>query len=159
MEFISNLNGMEILFILILALIIFGPEKLPTIGAKLGEYSRVLRELTSQVMAQWRQEAEIDSATKEATSMAESLRESMEGVKGSVQPVEEAVSTAMNPNIKTVRSALKDSKSKNKTKPTPSDDSKSNREPEVLNKRVQELEQQLRDLKKELTQMEKEAEE
>jgi Sec-independent protein translocase protein TatA len=57
MEFISNFNGLELIFILILALLLFGPEKIPEIAARLGKWARSLRNFSRQFMASLSEEA------------------------------------------------------------------------------------------------------
>ncbi len=66
-----NLFGIgpgELLLILILALIVFGPRRLPEIGRSLGQMMRELREASEDITEQFRQEMEAPSDEREATS-------------------------------------------------------------------------------------------
>ena len=68
-----NLFGIgpgELLLILILALIVFGPRRLPEIGRNLGQMMRELREASEEITDQFRQEMEATSDELQATSEA-----------------------------------------------------------------------------------------
>lgn len=68
-----NLFGIgpgELLLILILALIVFGPRRLPEIGRSLGQMIRELRVASEDITDQFRQEMEATSEELEATSEA-----------------------------------------------------------------------------------------
>ncbi len=47
-----GIGWLEILAILVIALIIFGPKRLPEIGSKLGKTVRALKKTTSELTAQ-----------------------------------------------------------------------------------------------------------
>lgn len=53
MDVLKNFNWIELLFILVLGVILFGPDRLPAIGAKLGSYACTLQSLSGQFLAQW----------------------------------------------------------------------------------------------------------
>ncbi|RSD26280.1 twin-arginine translocase TatA/TatE family subunit [Mesobacillus subterraneus] len=66
---LSNIGVPGLILILVLALIIFGPKKLPEIGRAFGqtlrEFKKSTRELTSDVMDEFEEEKkEITKATK-----------------------------------------------------------------------------------------------
>jgi sec-independent protein translocase protein TatA len=68
-----NLFGIgpgELLLILILALIVFGPRRLPEIGRNLGQMMRELREASEEITDQFRQEMEATSDELQAASEA-----------------------------------------------------------------------------------------
>lgn len=68
-----NLFGIgpgELLLILILALIVFGPRRLPEIARSLGQVMRELREASEGITDQFRQEIEAASDELQATSEA-----------------------------------------------------------------------------------------
>jgi Tat protein translocase TatB subunit len=68
-----NLFGIgpgELLLILILALIVFGPRRLPEIGRNLGQMIRELREASDDITDQFRREMEAASDELQATSEA-----------------------------------------------------------------------------------------
>lgn len=50
MLFISNIGPMEVVVIMLLALLIFGPKKLPELGRSLGKGIREFRKSTSGLM-------------------------------------------------------------------------------------------------------------
>jgi len=60
----------ELLFILILALIIFGPRRLPEIGRSLGKSIREFRQASQELTEQFRDELQAASEELEATSEA-----------------------------------------------------------------------------------------
>ncbi len=155
MDFISNFNGLEIVFILVLGLIIFGPERLPAIGAKLGGYMRTLQQVSAQIMEQWRQEVGLDDG--DGKDVADTLRGTADEIKNTIQPVGKAVSAATKPSLKTLNSAVMGTDSNQEPEPQP-ETKKEAVEPkqQVLSQRVQDLEQQLNSLKKELAQIEEE---
>lgn len=157
MDFISNFNGMEIFFILVLALIIFGPERLPEIGAKLGQYTRTLRQVSSQIMTQWRQEVGLDETVNQGKGLAADLRSASEEIKKSIQPVEKTIAAATKPTLKTLNDAVMGTASKPAEESPPAKTKKApgNRE-QILSRRVQDLEEQLNSLKSELAQLEEE---
>ncbi len=155
MDFISNFNGMEIFFILVLALIIFGPERLPEIGAKLGEYTRALRQVSSQIMEQWRQEVGLDETVDQGKGFVADLRSTSEEIKKTIQPVEKTITAATKPTLKTLNDAVMGTAPKPAEESPPAETKKApgNRE-QILSRRVQDLEEQLNSLKSELTQLE-----
>jgi sec-independent protein translocase protein TatA len=68
-DMLSNIGVPGLILILVLALIIFGPKKLPEIGRAFGqtlrEFKKSTRELTSDVMEEFEEEKkEITKATK-----------------------------------------------------------------------------------------------
>jgi Tat protein translocase TatB subunit len=68
-----DLGLSEILFIFVLALLLFGPKKLPEIGRQVGkflaEFKRAKNEFQSQLQDEMRQ-LEIDAAAKQAPKVA-----------------------------------------------------------------------------------------
>lgn len=155
MDFISNFNGLEIFFILVLALIIFGPERLPAIGAKLGEYTRMLQQVSAQIMEQWRQEVGLDNG--DGKDVADTLRGTADEIKRSIQPVEKSISAATKPGLKSLNAAVMGAAStqEEETQTETTNESQAPRD-QILSQRVQDLEQQLNSLKKELAQIEEE---
>jgi len=72
-----NLFGIgpgELLLILILALIVFGPRRLPEIGKSLGQMMREFRQASDEITGQLRQE--IDAATEAPEAASDSSRQS-----------------------------------------------------------------------------------
>jgi len=74
----------ELLFILILALIIFGPRRLPEIGRALGKSIREFRQASQELTAQFR--SELQAASDEVHEASEDLKgEKTGGASGSDQ--------------------------------------------------------------------------
>jgi len=90
MDVLKNFNWIELLFILVLGVILFGPDRLPAIGAKLGSYARALQSLSGQFMAQWWQEAGVADVAHEGTDVVATVREAIAEVRSAVRPIEEA---------------------------------------------------------------------
>jgi sec-independent protein translocase protein TatB len=96
MDFISNFNGLELIFIVILAIILFGPEKIPEIAAKLGTWARSLKEFSSQFMNNLREEAGLDEITDEGASLSDSLRQTNTNLNQAVQSMQSPVNSLKN---------------------------------------------------------------
>ncbi|HJQ23823.1 MAG TPA: twin-arginine translocase TatA/TatE family subunit [Blastocatellia bacterium] len=76
----GNLGMPEILMILVIALIIFGPRKLPELGKSLGHGLAQFRKASDDFKRQWEEEVEIekrrlDTAPIESASPSESAAE------------------------------------------------------------------------------------
>ena len=70
----------ELMFILIIALMVFGPRRLPEIAGKLGRYVAQLRSLSDGLMAEWQREInaatqleELEQARKDIDKEAKSI--------------------------------------------------------------------------------------
>jgi Sec-independent protein translocase protein TatA len=141
MNIISNFNGLELFFILILALLIFGPDKLPAIAAKIGSALRVLRGMTAEVMDRVQQEAGLNQETLDS---AKSFQNTLNDVKESTS----------------IKSVMGESRSvrTQKEPPPASEPQPTSGEPpaqeEQLSQRVQELENMVQKLKSELAEKE-----
>jgi sec-independent protein translocase protein TatB len=70
-----GMGGMEIMVIMIVALIIFGPGKLPEIGAQVGRAVRDFRRATNEL-------------TREFNDSTSDIRSTMDEMKGTVAQVE-----------------------------------------------------------------------
>jgi len=75
MDFVKNFNGLELVFIVILAILLFGPEKIPDIASKLGVWVRKLRNLSSKFMEMLDEEAGLSEITEEASKITSSLNQ------------------------------------------------------------------------------------
>jgi TatA/E family protein of Tat protein translocase len=71
-----GMGGMEIMVIMIVALIIFGPGKLPEIGAQVGKAVRDFRRTTNEL-------------TREFNDSTSEIRSTMDEMKGTVAQVEQ----------------------------------------------------------------------
>lgn len=87
MDFIKNFNGLELVFIIILAILLFGPEKIPEIAAKLGSWVRTLRNLSSQVMENLREETGLKEVTEEGAALSSTLKETAAEMNSSTRPL------------------------------------------------------------------------
>jgi len=67
----GNLGMPEIMMILVIALIIFGPRKLPEIGKTLGQSLAHFRKASEDFKRQWEEEVEIEKRKIEAAPAAE----------------------------------------------------------------------------------------
>ncbi len=95
MDVLNNFNWIELLFILVLGLLLFGPDRLPAIGARLGSYTRALRGLSTQFMAQWWKEAGVAEAAHEGTDVVSTVREVIAEVRSAVRPIEAAAAAVV----------------------------------------------------------------
>lgn len=149
MEFISNFNSLELIFIIILAILLFGPEKIPEIAAKLGSWVRTLRNLSSQVMADLREESGLSDITEDGEKISASLNQTMTDMKSAVKTIQSPVY------------ALKDSLQEQDTSDQPQQakqeaplETTTNKPPEskrdLLEKRLHMLEEQLHEIRSEL---------
>jgi TatA/E family protein of Tat protein translocase len=71
-----GMGGMEIMVIMVVALIIFGPGKLPEIGAQVGKAVRDFRRTTNEL-------------TREFNDSTSDIRSTMDEMKGTVAQVEQ----------------------------------------------------------------------
>jgi Sec-independent protein translocase protein TatA len=69
---LDNLGLGEFFFLALLALLFFGPERLPSIGARLGQWVRSLTQYSSAFLNEWREEA---LAVHEAVEQVRGIRD------------------------------------------------------------------------------------
>jgi sec-independent protein translocase protein TatB len=93
MEFISNFNGLELIFILILALLLFGPEKIPEIASKLGSWARSLRNFSRQFMASLSEEAGLNDLTEDGSSLTDSIKDTASELNQAAQTIRSPAKT------------------------------------------------------------------
>ncbi len=74
---ISNFYVLELLFIVILAILLFGPEKIPEIAAKAGSFIRSIRRISSEIMSDWREESGLEEVARESRNLSSSLNQSV----------------------------------------------------------------------------------
>jgi len=93
----------ELVFILIIALIVFGPKRLPEIGRTLGKAMQEFRSVSEELTSQLREELETVSEEMEAvsadvkstlTAASENVRAVSEDVKGTLQTASKEVRSA-----------------------------------------------------------------
>ena len=72
-EIVMGLGMPEVLLILVIALVVFGPRKLPELGKSLGQAMAQFRRASEDFKRTWEQEVELESVRKSgATSSGES---------------------------------------------------------------------------------------
>ena len=67
-----NLGMPEVLLILVIALIVFGPRKLPELGKSLGQAMAQFRRASDDFKRSWEQEVELEKTRKSESPTAES---------------------------------------------------------------------------------------
>jgi len=149
MEIIQNFNGLELIFILILAILLFGPEKIPEIAAKLGSFVRSLRTFSDRMMAEWRQETGLGDS-QEARDLTASLNQTVTDVRSTMQ--------SLRSPLDTVKRSLQEPPSEAETgrppQPPPPGGTSSPQDREQLEKKLTALESQLSELRSELARRE-----
>jgi sec-independent protein translocase protein TatA len=81
LEFVGIGPG-ELLLIFVVALIVFGPRRLPEIGRALGKGISQFRQLSQEFNTQLR--SELQAASKEVQAISEDLKEEPSGAVGEV---------------------------------------------------------------------------
>ncbi len=82
----GSLGMQEIIVIFILALIVFGPRKLPEIGKSLGKALADFKKASNELQQTWEEEARLD---KEKESVSEILKDSTDSKKDSMKDTEQ----------------------------------------------------------------------
>ena len=76
---IFGIGPMELILVLIIALMVFGPDKLPEIGAKLGKAMRSMREATQEFSREIEEARQaLEAPIKEITAPLQEVRSSVE---------------------------------------------------------------------------------
>jgi TatA/E family protein of Tat protein translocase len=88
---ILGVGPLEIVVILVIALLVFGPDKLPEIGAKLGQSVRELRNLSREITQG------VDTARQAVTGPVEELSRPFKEVGQVVQDFTQVTETMRNP--------------------------------------------------------------
>lgn len=70
----GNLGFPELLVIAVVALLVFGPDRLPELAQQAGRFISRFREETSKSMAELKKAAEIEDLDRELRSMRDELR-------------------------------------------------------------------------------------
>lgn len=86
----GSLGMPEILMILVIALIIFGPRKLPELGKTLGQSLAHFRKASEDFKRQWEDEVDLEKRRLDAPPPAESIRESEQASTEQAAPTEQA---------------------------------------------------------------------
>jgi len=99
---ILGIGPMELLLILIVALMVFGPDRLPTIGSKLGRAMRDMRRATRAISE------EINATRAAIESPAKELAEPFQEVAGAAKTMSGVAAAARNPGEAIRQSVLKE---------------------------------------------------
>lgn len=83
LPFILGMSGGEIAFILFVALLVFGPDKIPQIARNLGKGIRTVRDATDEI------KNEITKSVKDGSSMKDDAKQ---GFKETAEDLKEGVS-------------------------------------------------------------------
>jgi sec-independent protein translocase protein TatB len=89
---VFNLQGSELVIILLLALVVLGPEKLPEAMRKLGEFYAQLKKMSTGFQQEFR--AATEEPAREIREMSNTLRDSLDFRKLSTGEREEKPKTA-----------------------------------------------------------------
>jgi sec-independent protein translocase protein TatB len=85
---VFNVNGWELVILAVIALIVFGPERLPEVAAQVGKLLREVRQAADSATAEFTRE--LEAAAREAKDLESDLRDlpslATEALKGSPSP-------------------------------------------------------------------------
>jgi TatA/E family protein of Tat protein translocase len=99
----GSIGGPELLLILVLALIVFGPRKLPEIGKSLGRMMAEFRKASTEFRRTIEDEVELekrrDEAAKPATPALPASPAAAPGTNGGLAPGTEAVEPSLAPGV------------------------------------------------------------
>jgi Tat protein translocase TatB subunit len=70
----------ELLFIFIIALMVFGPRRLPEIAGKVGKFVRDLRNMSQGFMAEWQREITVAARLEEIQEVRKELEETKQAL-------------------------------------------------------------------------------
>ncbi|MCB0214397.1 MAG: twin-arginine translocase TatA/TatE family subunit [Anaerolineae bacterium] len=94
----------ELIFVLIIAMMVFGPRRLPEIAGKLGRYVAQLRSLSDGLMAEWQREInaatqleELEKARQDIKSIQEDFKRTKSDLKQAKQDVDESTKSIAPP--------------------------------------------------------------
>jgi sec-independent protein translocase protein TatB len=96
MNFISNFNGLELIFIIILAILLFGPEKIPEIASKLGSWVRTIQNLSSQVMENLKEETGFTELSDDGASLGKALNQTVAEMSSTAQTLSQQITSDSN---------------------------------------------------------------
>lgn len=128
----------ELLFIFIIALMVFGPRRLPEIAGKAGKYVRDLRNMSQGFMAEWQREItvaarmeEIEQVRKELEETKQALTQSRTEITSQAAQVSKTANTVVNqsitppsiPSLKPVPPASETPEIETASEPVPASDS------------------------------------
>jgi Tat protein translocase TatB subunit len=80
----------ELIFILIIAMMVFGPRRLPEIAAKAGKFVADLRSMSQGLMAEWQREITVAGRLEEL----EQARQDIQAIKQDLSQTKQELNTA-----------------------------------------------------------------
>ena len=113
----GSLGGAELLIILVLALLLFGPRKLPEIGRTIGKGLTEFRKATSEFKANLEREVDLTDV-KDAR---DTLKEAKQQIRSTIDEVRRVDSPAAESKPKPARSSSEDDEPEPPTEPDASD--------------------------------------
>jgi len=99
----------ELIFILMIALIVFGPKRLPEIGRTLGKTVREFRSLSEDLTSQLREE--LEAASEEVEAVSADVKGTLKAASEEVQAVSEDVKGTLREASAEVRPAWEEAES------------------------------------------------
>jgi Tat protein translocase TatB subunit len=78
---ILGIGFSELLFIFIIALMVFGPRRLPEIAGKAGKYIRDLRNMSQGFLAEWQREITVATRLEELEQVRKELEETKQSLR------------------------------------------------------------------------------
>lgn len=87
---ILNVGLPELLFIFVIALMVFGPRRLPEIAVKAGKFVADLRRMSNSLLAEWQREINVSNQLDEFKK----VRDELQGAKQDLAGVRREVGTA-----------------------------------------------------------------
>jgi sec-independent protein translocase protein TatA len=91
----GNLGMQEIIIIFIIALIVFGPRKLPELGKSLGKGLAEFKRASNELKQTWEDEVQIDKQKEEVSKV---LKESTQKTSEIVQEITNDINKTINTN-------------------------------------------------------------
>ena len=82
----GSIGGQEFLLIAVLALLLFGPRKLPQIGRSIGKALAEFRGVTNEFRSSLEREVDLETVRDAKQGLEETTREISDSVKGVTRP-------------------------------------------------------------------------
>lgn len=118
----------ELVFIFIIAMMVFGPRRLPEIAAKAGKTIRDLRNMSQGLMTEWQREITVAARLEEL----EEARQGLEEAKRELQQAQKTIAAETLSPLKTARNEINEVKKElQQPKTTPPPEASSEKESAV----------------------------
>ena len=102
---LEQIGNMELLFIGLVVLIVFGPRKIPELAKTAGKWMYEIRKVSNEFKETWEKEAELSEDERQAFDFSENsiaadpALPEIEEVSGSEEELEEELSDEESPNV------------------------------------------------------------